>query len=364
MTIEAGNKLCNFRPTHCTNDGEDISDCDEAKLYKFIRDRFVACQMKPMLVDTVVYNISTSCGHKLIAKGQTIKFDGWQKAYPYSVTKEETLPVVSQGEELKLIELDRSKHTTQPPARYNEGSLVKKMEGEGVGRPSTYPSIMDSIQKKGYVESLKNKKGALQATALGMRVFEYLEPSFNKDFFMDIQYTAGLEDKLDKIANGEETFLGVIEKAYAELCSQIKTAQEKTGATTSPTRSMDAKCPVCKKGDIIERAGKFGKFLTCSGYPECKSIFIQKEDGTFATKEKKETNAVDTGAICTRCKKGKIVMRNGAHGEWFACNAFPRCHASFTKNDDGTFSAKEKKEWKKKWQSKADKDDASSIVDV
>ena len=351
-----------IRPTHCTNEGEDISDCDEAKLYKFIRDRFVACQMKPMLVDTVVYNIDASSGHKLLAKGQSVKFDGWQKAYPYSTTKEEILPAVSQGETLKLIDLDRSKHTTKPPDRYNEGSLVKKMESEGVGRPSTYPTIMDSIQKKGYVEALKAKKGALQATALGMRVFEYLEPSFNKDFFMDIQYTAGLEDKLDKIANGEETFLAVIEKAYKELCSQIKTAQEKTGTSSAPTRSMEAPCPVCKKGGIIERAGKFGKFFTCSGYPECKSIFIQKEDGTFVVKEKKETNATDTGTTCPRCKKGKIVMRTGQYGDWYTCNAFPRCRANFIKNENGSFSVKEKKEWKKKGSSR--QDDASSLVDV
>lgn len=201
-----------IRPTHNEDEGGDIAESDERKLYCLVRDRFIACQMSPMLVDTLVYNTKASTGHMLISRGQTVKFDGWSKAYKYSTTKEEILPEAKEGENLKLDEIKKTKHTTQPPSRYNEGSLIKKMESEGVGRPSTYASIMEAIQKKGYAEKVKGSKGALQPTDLGMRIFDFLDPKFSKDFFMDVAFTASMEDDLDLIADGKKTFLDVVQK--------------------------------------------------------------------------------------------------------------------------------------------------------
>jgi len=327
-----------IRPTKIENKGDDISDSDAEKLYKLIRARFIACQMTPMIVDTVVYNIKASSGHGLIARGQAVKFDGWSKVYKYSTTKEEILPKVTKGEKLNLKDISRTKHATQPPSRYSEPSLIKKMEAEGVGRPSTYASIMESIQKRGYVEKIA-KKGALQATELGLKVYNYLQPNF-KDFFMDIGFTASMEDSLDEIASGKKQFIDVVKNVYDIMLEEINKAR-----ASSPTkRELDTtgeKCSVCKTGMILERHGKFGNFFACDQYPTCKTVFIKGEDGKFSVKEKKTSTAKETGEKCPVCKKGKIVSRNGAYGEFFSCNNYPSCKTIFEENG-GEYTVKKK----------------------
>lgn len=344
-----------IRPTHNDEEGSDISESDERKLYCLIRDRFIACQMAPMVVDTVAYNTKSSTGHMLISKGQTIKFDGWSKAYKYSSTKEENLPAVKEGENLKLEEIKKTKHTTQPPSRYNEGSLIKKMEAEGVGRPSTYASIMEAIQKKGYAEKVKGSKGALQPTDLGMRIFDFLEPKFNKDFFMDVTFTATMEDDLDEIANGKKTFIDVVQKIYDVMVEEIKKAEVETGDKPKNYKATDQECLTCKKGLIVERGGKFGKFYSCDQYPKCKSIFVIGEDGKFKVKEQKKSNAEETGEKCLICKKGDILKRKSQYGEFYACSRYPACKAIFVKGEDGKFA--KKAYTGKSYKKKADKEE-------
>jgi DNA topoisomerase-1 len=329
-----------IRPTHCDDKGDDLDIEDEQKLYKLIRSRFVACQMSPMVVDTLAYKIKTDTKHNLIAKGQTIKFDGWYKVYKYIAAKEEVLPDAKEGENLKLKDIKRTKHSTQPPPRYNEGSLVKKMEGEGVGRPSTYASIMESIKKRGYVETPKGKKGALAATALGMKVFDYLQPNF-KDFFMDVGFTATVEEDLDKIRDGEKDYLGVVTNVYNIMQEEIKKAR---GSTTSPDKmdvSTGEKCTVCDKGSIVKKHGKFGDFFACDQYPTCKTVYVKSEDDKFVIKEKKESTAEKTDVKCFICKKGTIVKRKGEYGDWYACNNYPACKTVYIE-EDGKFSVKKK----------------------
>jgi len=315
-----------IRPTHSSDDGHDIDDSDEQKMYKLIRDRFFACQMNPQIVDQVSYDIKTDTGHKLIAKGQSIRFDGWAKAYKYSKTKEEVLPECTEKESLALKEINKTKHTTKPPDRYNEGSLAKAMEKEGVGRPSTRAGIITSIQKKGFVEKDKKSKGLI-ATELGMHICDLLQPNF-KDFFMDIKYTAGLENDLDDIKDGKKKYLEVVKGVYDLLQKHLKDLGE-TGNEIQKGVNMGAKCSVCKKGDIVEKKGRFGDFLSCSNYPECKTIFTKNEDGTFKVKEKAVVKS--TGRKCPECKKngrdGELVERtNKSNGNTFiACNAYPRC---------------------------------------
>lgn len=391
-----------IRPTHVADDGNDIEDTDAKKLYSLIRARFIACQMKPMIVDAVAYLIKASSKHDLIAKGQTIKFDGWYKIYKYSQAKEEILPSAKEKEDLDLKDIKKTKHSTQPPSRYNEASLVKKMESEGVGRPSTYASIMESIKKRGYVEAMEGKKGALQATELGMRVFDYLEPNF-KDFFMDVAFTASVEEDLDKIAGGNKTYLETVQSVYDVIQEGIKKADgaEKKDITTGEKctvcgkglivkrhgkfgdfygcdkydkkdkdgckaiyvkteegkfvikenkaqgEDQGKKCPVCKKGNIIMKKGKFGEFFSCSEYPTCSTIFVKDSEGNFSVKEKKESGK-DSGKVCFVCKKGHIVERKGQYGEWYSCNNFPRCRTVFVKNADGKFEIKNKGSWNKK----------------
>jgi DNA topoisomerase-1 len=345
-----------IRPTHVEDKGEGIEDPDAKKLYKLLRDRFIACQMTPMIVDTVIYNTKANTGHDLISKGQTIKFDGWYKVYKYTSTKEEVLPVVKEKEELELKGIECTKNQTQPPARYNEGSLIKKMEAEGVGRPSTYPTIMESIQKREYVEKIKDKKGALGATQLGMRVFDFLNPHF-KDFFMDVSYTASIEGSLDDITSGDKKFLEVVESVYEAIQKELKQVEKNTSDSNKPKMSditTGEKCLACGEGEIVKRHGKFGDFFACTKYPTCKAVFTQKEDGGYEIKEKKALQ--ETGEKCLKCKVGNIIIRKGPYSDFFCCSNYPKCKCVFEKDENGKFSLKQfKPTYSKK--GKVDKND-------
>jgi DNA topoisomerase-1 len=331
-----------IRPTDVYNKGDSIDDPDAKKMYKLIRDRFIASQMKPQIVDTVTYHVKTDTDHTLIANGQTVKFDGWTKVYKYTKTKEELLPETSEGEVLELKDIKKTKHTTKPPARYNEVSLAKKMEELGVGRPSTRTGIITAIQKKGYVEKESGKKGLI-ATPFGLQIYEYLEPNF-KDFFMDVKYTSALEEDLDKIENGDKSYLDVVDSTYKTMQKYIGEAD---GKEKEPPKSTGEKCQKCKEGEIVEKTSRFGPFFSCNKYPDCTTIYIKGEDGKFSVKVKKKLKKLGT---CEKCGKGNIVEREGKNGKppWYACDAFPKCRTTFNKNDDGTFEVKQKKNWKKK----------------
>lgn len=338
-----------IRPTHVDDKGDDIDDESEKKMYKLIRDRFIACQMTPQIVDTVSYDIKASTGHHLIAKGQTIKFDGWSKYYKYSKTKEELLPECKEKESLDLKEINKTKHSTQPPARYNEGSLAKMMEKEGVGRPSTRAAIITSIQKKGYIGKDKKSKGMV-ATPLGLQICDYLQPNF-KDFFMDIKYTSTLEEDLDQIADGKKTYVQVVGSVYEVLQNHVK----KCGASEKDeqkkeAKNMGAKCTVCNDGDIVERTGRFGVFFTCNKYPNCKTVYVKSEDGKFSLKE--ASKAKSTGKKCPECSKngkdGEMLERkNKSNGSVFlGCSRYPACKHNETV--DGQVSSKPDKKYVKK----------------
>ena len=315
-----------IRPTDVYNKGDDLEDDSEKRMYKLIRDRFIACQMTPQVVDTVAYHIKTDTKHSLIARGQTIKFDGWSKIYKYSKTKEEILPEATEKESLDLKDIKKTKHTTQPPARYNEGSLAKAMEKEGVGRPSTRDGIITAIQKKGYVEKEKTKGGkGLVATILGMQICDYLQPNFS-DFFMDIKYTSALEGDLDEIANGKKDYLTVLNEVYKILQEHIKASG---GSEKEEPETTGEKCPVCKEGEITKKIGRFGEFFSCSKYPDCKTVFVQDEEGNFTVKKK--TVVKKTGRKCPECEKagrdGELIERkNKSNGNAFiGCSLYPRC---------------------------------------
>ncbi len=334
-----------IRPTDCSDAGGELNG-DEKKLYKLIRERFVACQMAPMIVDTVVYKIKTSSGHSLIARGQTIKFDGWSKVYHYSKAKDEILPLAEDKESLNLIDVKMSEHKTQAPARYNEGSLIKKLEAEGVGRPSTYATMVGGIQERGYVEKVPGKKDALQATKLGMSICDYLVEHFN-DFIMDIHFTALLEADLDIIEEGNKNFFDVVSATYKIMLEKI------SGATGTPVVN-ETKCLKCKEGNIVERNGKFGIFYACDQWPSCKCIYVLKEDGVFALKNSEKKSSDSSGdassnsakkstkendGACPDCEKkklkGVLVKRNGAHGVFYGCSSYPKCKCIFVKDEKG-----------------------------
>jgi DNA topoisomerase-1 len=317
-----------IHPTHIEDVGDDIDNNDEKKMYKLIRDRFLACQMSPQIVDTVVYNVKASTNHDLIARGQAIKFDGWSKVYKYSKTKEEILPLAEEKEVLDLKEINKTKHTTQPPARFNEATLAKAMEKDGVGRPSTRPNIITSIQKKGYVGKEKGKGKGLVASDLGLRICDYLQPNF-KDFFMDIKYTSKLEEDLDEIAKGSKTYLEVVKSVYELLQKYIKDAEGNEKTKPKEAKNMGEKCMVCKEGEIVEKNGQYGTFYSCNKYPTCKTIYTMDGDGKFKIKEKKLVKS--TGRKCPECEKhgrdGEMLERkNKSSGDiFYGCSKWPAC---------------------------------------
>jgi DNA topoisomerase-1 len=304
--------------------------------------------MTPQLVDTVVYNVKASTNHNLVARGQTIRFDGWAKVYKYSKTKEEILPVAEDKEDLTLKSMNKTKHTTQPPARYNEGSLAKMMEKEGVGRPATRAGIITSIQKKNYVGKEPGKGKGLVASDLGMRICDYLQPNF-KDFFMDIKYTAKLEEELDEIAQGKKTYLDVVKTVYELLQKYIKDAEGNEKTKPKEAKLMGTKCTVCGEGEIVEKSGQYGIFYSCDKYPACKTAYNRDEAGNFTVKVKKEVKT--TGRKCPECQKagrnGEMLERtNKSNGDkFFGCSKYPACKHS--EQLDGTTS--KKKDFSKKF---------------
>jgi len=323
-----------IRPTHVGDACPQLGG-NEKRLYDLIRARFIACQMSPMLVDTVTYHISTDTSHKLIARGQVMKFDGWFRAYPYSQVKDAILPEVTEGEILTLKNLDMSKHSTQPPPRYNDGSLVEKMEEEGIGRPSTRASILKAIQNKGYVD----KEGkAFIPTELGMRISDYLTPNF-KDFFMDLKFTAGLEEDLDLIADNKKSYMDVVKSVYDVLLKEVKKARDSTPKKKAIETGI--KCPECSNGNVVEKMSRYGKFFCCSSWPKCEAILVKDENGKFILKGSNKAEKVYGPDSCPKCG-GKMVLRSGRLGKFYGCEAYPKCRSM--RKEDGTII--ESKGWK------------------
>ena len=210
------------------------------------------------------------------------------------------------------------------------------MEKEGVGRPSTRANLIGMLLKRGYIEKKKGSKGFI-ATPLGMKISEYLCPRF-KDFFMDIQYTAALEDELNDIAEGKKTFLDVVTAVYKILQDHIKDAKDMPPEKKEAVDTGE-KCTVCKKHNIVEKDGRYGKFFTCAGYPDCKQIYVKNEDGKFEKKKKKV--AKKTGKKCHKCD-GNIVEKKGKFGVFYACDKYPKCKTIYVPSDekDGEFQIK------------------------
>ena len=315
-----------IRPTHIDDTGDTLYE-DQRDLYQLIRDRFIACQMSDQIVDTVTYMVHSSTKHKLVAKGQSIRFDGWTKVWTHNKTKEEVLPLCTENEVLKLANIKSTKNSTKAPDRFNDKSLIEKMENDGVGRPSTRAQIIKALEDKGYVT--RDKK-AFVPTELGKQICDYLTPRFN-DMFMDIKYTSEVENELDEIANGKKKYVAVVETVYNQLKEKVKKANM-DNKENNQGEAQGAKCPVCGIGEVMKRNGKWGAWFTCSAYPDCKATLTKNEDGTFSEK-KKAAPAKSTGKKCTKCKEGNIVERNGKFGLFLTCDAFPKCKTIYIEKD-------------------------------
>ena len=358
-----------IRPTDVDFTPSDVKQFltnEQFRLYDLIWRRFIACQMMPARWDVTNLNIAAQtslgrCCYK--AAGRVLVFDGYTRIWPTS-SNEQRLPSLEVGQKLSLVDINAEQHFTKPPARYNEASLVKTLEKEGIGRPSTYAAIISTIQHRNYVEQTDKK---FFSTDLGEVVTDKLAEYFPK--IMDVAFTRYMEEQLDKIEEQHLDWIEVLKEFYGPFKQSLETAAEQmkhAKAEVSPSeyecpkcgRQMvyrfgkngrflscsgypeckfashcdregkmveeklsDYKCPACGK-PMLEKQGRFGPFLGCSGYPNCKTILnIDKDGNVLPPKAPPEP----TGIKCYKCKDGELVIRQGKKGPFLGCNRFPKC---------------------------------------
>ncbi len=283
---------------------------DTARLYELIWKRFLATQMAEVTGESLTVTVVAEAGtnkYGLQAKGETLIFDGWYKVYGREEEAEEKqLPKLTEGEKLDLIEVRKEQKFTQPPARYNDASLIKALEEMGIGRPSTYAPTLTTIQDRQYVEKVEKR---FRPTAIGIAVHDFLMANFSE--VMDYEFTAKLEDKLDEIANGDEKWQPVIKEFYDPFSKKLAGVSETAERVKIQTELTGDKCPVCTEGDVVVRTGKFGKFLSCSRYPDC----------TYKANYQNKT-----GQKCPTCNEGDVIIRKTRTGRtFFGCSRYPDC---------------------------------------
>jgi DNA topoisomerase-1 len=288
---------------------------DQFKLYNLIWLRFMACQMADALYESVSADIAAGDTANaqciLRSSGRTLKFEGYLKVYNIDEKKQDnTLPELNEQDKLDLADIAVKSHQSQPPPLYNEASLIKIMESHGIGRPSTYAPTIKTIIDRAYAS--RQKEGKFTATSLGTTVTDRL-----KDFFpdiMELSYTAEIEEKLDKIAEGALDWIKVVKDFYMPFMDFLSNAYKKMKAP-EPTLT-DEQCPLCQNKMLL-RESRFGKYLSCANYPKCKGKIPLDEEGNKLIPEK-------TDKKCPAC--GKImIIRYGRRGKFLACSDYPKC---------------------------------------
>ena len=284
---------------------EDV-DKDEEKLYQLIWRRTVACQMKSALIDqTVIWVVAENKeNYQLRAVGEVMKFASWKKLYKLS--EEVILPAVNDDEKLVKEKVEATQKFTLPPARFNDASLIKELEKRGIGRPSTYAPTISTIIVRGYVER-KQKK--FYATSVGVTVSDFLVKNFPKE--MDFEFTAKMEADLDEIASGSKDWQKVLSDFYGPFEESVEKATTQAERVKVPVESTGRPCPLCGTGEIVIRTGKFGKFYSCSRFPECKytAKIIEYVEGVVCPKD-----------------GGRVVVKKTKTGrDFYGCENYPKC---------------------------------------
>ncbi len=304
------------------------------KLYELIWKRFVASQMETAVYDQTSVEIQFTPNKSEKVKngiikvtGSVLKFDGWMKLFPNR--EDSLLPELEEDQEVFFTDMFAAQKFTQPPARYNDASLIKELEKRGIGRPSTYASIISVIIDRGYVE--RNQKKFF-ATAVGITVTDFLLKYF--DQIMDYEFTAEMEEDLDRISLGKKDWRKVVASLYDPLEKKIEVVTDKAERAQIPVETTGEKCPECgetEHGEIVIRTGRFGKFKSCSRFPDCK--FTE--------------NIVETveDVVCPLCGTGEVTIKNTRWGKpFFGCGRYPECNwASWKQPQKGEKITK--KEW-------------------
>lgn len=297
-----------IRPTYSENTPEKISsklEQNQLKLYDLIWRRFIACQMAQARFDSTTVDISAK-NYTFRATGQILKFDGFLKVYPIKYEETE-LPSLKVNEVLELIQLIPSQHFTQPPPRYTEATLIKSLEMEGIGRPSTYAPILSTIQDRNYIE--KDEQKRFKPTEIGFVVNDILVSHFPK--IVDIKFTSGMEENLDKIAQGQKKWVPTIKEFWAPFAENLQKKYKEVSKKEFTEKPTDKKCLKCGSPLLI-RLGRFGKFYACSTFPKCKY-----------TESLKENNL---NIKCPKCKKGQITEKRTKKNKiFYGCSNWPKC---------------------------------------
>jgi DNA topoisomerase-1 len=325
-----------IRPTSVLRTPEQMEgmlERDAFRLYKLIWNRFVASQMRPAILD--VTSVDISAGEYLFrASGTIVRFAGFMKVYEEgrdesrqaksaeaeaaaAEEEEHSLPPLEAGQLLRLDRIEPKQHFTQPPPRYTEASLIKELEEQGIGRPSTYATILSTIQDRKYVEKVENK---FHPTELGQMVNTLLIDHFPE--LMDVAFTARMEEELDEIEEGSREWVDAVRDFYGPFSQSLDKAQLEMKNLKKEETATDVPCDKCG-GPMVIKWGKLGHFLACSAYPECKNTkeFTRKADGSIQALEREiET----TGETCPNCSS-PMVVKTGRFGRFLACSNYPTC---------------------------------------
>lgn len=301
-----------IRPSDISLEPDMIKDsltAEQYKLYDLIWRRFVASQMAAAKYDTVSVDIENG-KYEFKANGSRMTFDGWRKVYKsQSGENEVTVPKLSEGDILDLKKLLMEQKFTQPPARYTEASLVKEMEDKNIGRPSTYASIISVLITRRYVKRVKK---SLQPTKLGFDVIGILQDYFSD--IVDVQFTGEMEDKLDSIELGDADWKSIIADFYKGFSEELKRADEEVERIEKEVVLSDEVCELCGRPMAIKE-GRFGNFLACTGYPECKNT---------------KPIIKSTGIMCPKCGKEIVEKRGRKSGKvFYGCSGYPECDVSY-----------------------------------
>lgn len=303
-----------IRPTDVTRTPESVKKYlrpDQLSLYRLIWNRFVACQMAEALFDNT--KVSITCGKaEFAANGSIMVFPGFKTLYTDAdeANEKNRLPALNEGEVLKLLDLKSEQKFTEPPPRFTEATLVKALEENGIGRPSTYATIISTIQDRHYVAK---EKAYLVPSDMGMLVSDILVEHFPGLF--DVNYTASMEGELDKIEAGDEKRAELLQRFWSSFSKELEAAKGNMADLRKEGVATDEVCDKCGKPMVL-KMGRFGRFYACSGYPECKNTKPVEDETPPDVPEGEET--------CEKCG-GKMAVRRGRFGPFLACENYPDC---------------------------------------
>jgi DNA topoisomerase-1 len=281
---------------------------DEFRLYRLIYNQFLASQMSDAEFETQSVIIEGS-ETTFKANGKRLLFDGFYKVLGLN-QKDKLLPELKEQQPLEVTKIDAKQHFTEPPSRYSEASLIKKLESLGIGRPSTYAPTITILQNRNYIEIEKRK---IIPTEIAFTVIGMLEKYFPE--IVDSNFSSNMEETLDKIAEGKSNWQKVLREFYEPFIEKI-TEGKKSIPSLKVAKPIGEKCPECGE-ELLLRKGRYGEFIACSGYPKCKYSRNLDKDG-------KRVEPEYTDEVCEKCGS-KMVIKNSKRGKFIACSGYPKC---------------------------------------